>query len=258
MSDGFFGKLASNLGLASVPEGKWSRSGNIRLAGILCLVLSAVVIGMHLLESHRFEDLQGIVDSGGKYLGSITLFILHELILIAVGALFYLIFRRHNPSLALFGLIGILGTGFLWLVWDFPVYSFYYLAQEYSAATGAAADSIAQRAADMSSAFDFPYIIDYSLLSLGFIALGALILRTRAIHPLLGSLAIILGILHLFMWIGALTLIASGNNVTDDWGAFWDAVSYARDTWFALVGLWLLAKGVREAPANSSESQAAV
>ncbi|MBN1689825.1 MAG: DUF4386 family protein, partial [Dehalococcoidia bacterium] len=166
-----------------------NRSGIIRTTGIIALVMVVVVIAWYLLEAasggwvssvpqKAAAELQNIANNGGLYLGFLSVDILYNLGYFVLGALFYLIFSSFSRTLALFGGLGYVTTGAIWLMLDRPACAYYPLALEYSRTSGAGAAAIAERAAQLGLWADYSMAIPAILLALGVICFGVLIIRS--------------------------------------------------------------------------------
>jgi len=222
-----------------------NRSGIIRTTGIIALVFVVVVIVWYLLEGfgggwvssvsqNAAIDLQNIANNRGLYLGFLSIDILYNLGIFALGALFYLIFRSFNRSLALFGGLGFVTTGAIWLMMDRPAFAMYQLALEYSAASGTAAGAIAEKAAQLALWGDYSEAIPAILLALGLFCFGVVIIRSAAVNRLIGWLAIVAGILFL----ASVPFTFQDSLVSD-------IAYYVTEFWILVMGLWLVIRGVK-------------
>ena len=222
-----------------------NRSGIIRTTGIIALVFIFVVIVWYLLD--RFGgawgisvpqqaaiDLQSSANNRGLYLGFLSIDILYSLGIFALGALFYLIFCSFNRSLALFGGLGFVTTGAIWLMMDRPAFAVYQLALEYSAASGTATNAIAEKAAQLALWGDYSQAIPAILLALGLFCFGVVIIRSAAINRLIGWLAIVAGILFL-----ASVPFTFQNSLVSD------IAYYVTEFWILVMGLWLVIRGIK-------------
>ncbi|MFC1904510.1 DUF4386 family protein [Chloroflexota bacterium] len=222
-----------------------NKSGVIRATGIIALVLVIIAIAWYLLEEFSggwvssdlqrvANDLQAIAGNRGQYLGFMSVDILYNLGIIALGALFYLIFRSFNRSLALFGGLGFIITGAMWLMLDIPGFAQYQLALDYSVASGAAASAIVERAAELSFWIDYSNAITSILMAISLFSFGVVIIRSTAINRLLGWLAVIAGTL----------MLASLVN-TFEGSLVWQIAYYVTEFWILVMGLWLVLRGVK-------------
>jgi hypothetical protein len=222
-----------------------NRSGTVRTAGIIALVFVVVVIAWYLLEGfsggwvssvpqQAAIDLQNIANNGGLYLGFLSIDILYNLGYFALGALFYLIFCSFNRPLALFGGLGFVTTGAIWLMMDRPAFAVYQLAIEYSNASGTAAGAVADRAAQLALWGDYSMAIPAILLALGTLCFGVVIIRSGAVNRLIGWLAVVAGILFL----ASVPFTFQGSLVSD-------IAYYVTEFWILVMGLWLVIRGVK-------------
>jgi len=222
-----------------------NKSGIIRTTGIIALAFIVVVIVWYVLE--RFSgawginipqqaaiDLQSISNNRGLYLGFLSMDILYSFGIIALGALFYLIFCSFNRTLALFGALGFVTTGVIWLAMDSPAFAVYQLALQYSAAVGTTAGDIVDKATQLDLWGNYAQAIPAILLASGLFCFGALIIRSAAVNRLIGWLAIVAGILFL----ASVPFTFQASLVTD-------TAYYVTEFWFLVMGLWLVIRGVK-------------
>lgn len=221
------------------------RSGIIRTTGIIALAFVVVVIAWYLLESSSggwvssvpdkaAAGLANIANNRGLYLGFLSVDILYNLGIFALGALFYLVFSPFSRPLALFGGLGFVTTGAIWLMLDRPAFAVYQLALDYSAASGAAAGAIVDKATVLALWGAYSQAVPAILLALGLFCFGAVIIRSAAVNRLIGWLAIVAGILF----------VASAP-FTFQKSVVSDIAYYAAESWVLVMGLWLLISGVR-------------
>jgi hypothetical protein len=224
-----------------------NKSGTVISTGIISLIFILVAIAWELLArftvgwissvpQQAASDLRSIAANPGLYLGFLSVDVLYNLGIFALGALFYLIFRSFNRSLALFGALGFITTGLIWLILDMQGFAQYQLALDLSTAGASAASGIVQRAADLSLWSAYSRIITDSLMAIGLLSFGALIIRSRAVLRLLGWVVVVAG---LFM------LAALGFSFTDQ-SLIWSIAYYIVEFWILVMGLWLLMSGVKE------------
>jgi small-conductance mechanosensitive channel len=224
-----------------------NRSGLIRTTGIIALAFVAVVIVWYLLEAFSggwvsslpqkaAMDLQNIANNRGLYLGYLGVDILYNLGIFALGALFYLIFCSYYRTLALFGGLGFVTTGAIWLMMDRPAFAMHQLALEYSAASGAAAGAIAEKAAQLALWGAYSMAVPAILLALGLFCFGVLIIRSAAVNRLIGWLAVAAGIIFL-----------ASVPFTFQHSLVSDIAYYAAEFWILVMGLWLVVRGVKTA-----------
>ena len=231
-----------------------NKSGIIRVTGIIALVFIVVAIVWYLLyefavgwvssnPQQAASDLRAIAGNQGQYLGVISVDILYNLGLLALGALFYLIFRSFSRPLALFGGLGFITTGVIWLVLDMPSLAQYQLALDYSAASGAAASAIAERAAELSLWGDYSYAIVAILLAIGLFSFGVVIIRSVAINRLVGWLAVVAGILMLVSLVNTFE------------GSLVSRIAYnVTEFWILVIGLWLVLRGVKTSEGEPAQT----
>ena len=222
-----------------------NRSGIIRTTGIIALVFVVVVIVWYLLEGfvggwvssvpkQAAIDLQNIANNRGLYLGFMGVDILYNLGIFALGALFYLVFCSFNRPLALFGGLGFVTTGAIWLMMDRPDFAMYQLALDYSAASGTTAGAIADKAAQLALWGDYSMAIPSILMALGVFCFGVVIIRSAAVNRLIGWLAIVAGILFM----ASVPFTFQKSLVSD-------IAYHVNEFWILVTGLWLLIRGVK-------------
>jgi len=222
-----------------------NRSGIIRATGIIALAFVVVVIVWYVLygfsgawgisiPQQAAIDLQSIANNRGLYLGFLSTDILYSLGIFALGALFYLIFRSFNRSLALFAGLGFITTGVIWLMMDSPAFAVYQLALEYSAASSTTAGALVDKATELGLWGNYAQAIPAILLALGLFCFGTVIIRTAAINRLIGWLAIVAGILFL-----ASVPFTFQESLVSDFAY------YITEFWILVMGLWLVIRGVK-------------
>jgi hypothetical protein len=227
-----------------------NRSGIIRTTGIIALAFVVVVIVWYLLEGFSGGwvssvpqkaaiDLENIANNRGLYLGFLSIDILYNLGIFALGALFYLVFSSFSRSLALFGGLGFVTTGAIWLMLDRPAFAVYQLALEHSAASGTAAGAIVDKAVVLALWGAYSQAIPAILLALGLFCFGVVIIRSAAINRLIGWLAIVAGILFL-----------ASAPFTFQKSLVSDIAYYATESWILVIGLWLVIRGVKTSRSN--------
>lgn len=216
-----------------------------RIAGALMLAIVAAIIGTFVSEievdtarSEFRQTLQDIVDDRGMFLAGAAFDMASNLITVFFAGAVYLVFRSHERSLALFAAFGLLAASSVFLVangLDFPLY---YMAQDFVAASGAEANSIASTARALAL---FELILEsggITLIGLGMVSLGVLIVRTEALPRWLGWLPVAGGTLLVLGWVGFVeeVLFIIG------------FVGFGIIMLFLLIaGGWLIARGTREA-----------
>jgi hypothetical protein len=223
-----------------------NRSGTVIAAGIIALIFFLVVIAWELLSRitpgwissdllQAADGLQEIGANPGLYLGFLSVDVLYNLGIFALGALLYLIFSSFSRSLALFGALGFIVTGAIWLILDMQGFAHYRLALDYTAAAGAAASGIVERAAVLSLWGNYSRVVTDALMAIGLLSFGILIIRSGAVPRLLGWLAGLAGIL---------LLAALGSALTEQ-SVIWSIAYYVVEFWALVIGLWLVIRGVK-------------
>jgi hypothetical protein len=222
-----------------------NRSGTVKAAAIITLLFIAVAVVWSILKysgviwvssdiQKAVTDLQNIAAHKEQFLGFLSVDIIYNFGIFALGALFYLIFSPHNRALALFGGLGFISVGVLWLMMDMSSFAQFQLALDYSSASGAAANAIAVRAADQSLLSEYSNPITSIFMAISLFSFAVLIIRSAAVPRLLGWLAVIAGILMLVSLVNTF----EGSMVVQ--------IAYnVSEFWILLLGLWLLLRGIR-------------
>ena len=115
------------------------------------------------------------------------------------------------------------------------------LAQQFSAATATEADSLVASARPIALFAEFAFDTGLTFIGLGILLSGILIIRSRAVHHLLRVPAVLGGFLIPLHWLWFL-------NENLVWIA--RAGLILTLLYFLLMGIWLIVRGTREAPAT--------
>ena len=215
-----------------------------RVAGVLfLLVLISLILIFALsidVDTRRGEfgdSLRDIADNEGRYLTSLAFDFVSNLLTVALAAVFYLVFRPHGRHLALLGAFAFVAAGVTFMVSNAASLALNSLAEDFVAASGSQAETLESTARAVALTGEFALFGGTTLFSLALLALGSLIIWSRACPRELGMLAVASAVLILFVW-----LIYVSN-------AFWVvAIIGFIGTMLLqlLLGGWLLLRGTRE------------
>lgn len=223
-----------------------SKRGTDYLAGSLLLglvvsVIASIIITPLMNETFRdngSELLTKIADDSGRFAAFISLDIAGNLFGLAAAVGLYMVFRSHDRNLALLGTAGFLAAAVLFLTGDMMMISLQALAQDFAAASGAAADSIFFSAQSIGLMAEATFIIGATVMSLGILSYGLIVLRTGAVPKWIGYIGVLGGVVAPF---GSLHYVESSLMNIAFIGMMLALV-------FALLtGGWLIVKGSKEA-----------
>ena len=219
-----------------------------KLAGVLFILIfvtfdtGITLFGGANIDSARDEirdSLQEVIDDQEIFVTRIAFFLAASLVLVAASAALYLLFSPHGRPLALFGLVGLMTSG-VWLAIDqMAQFSLLYLARDFVDGVVASPDSLVSVARAIAAVSSPSYNTSLTLLGLGVLSTGVLIVRARAAPDWLGWLAVVSGIFLLMTF-----SLASGV----------DSIRIVRLIgvlgtlfFFLFLGIWLLRTGSPEA-----------
>ena len=221
-----------------------SKGGIERIAGILLLLLPVFVIVSIVTKVEIDTDidefrgsLQDIANDSGRHLIGVSFALIADLLAVALAGAFYLVFRSHERSLALLAAFGFLAMGLMFAVEEMSGFALYSLAKQFETAVNPAADSIVTSALAIALIGEFAHEIAITFFGLAVLLSGVLIVRSGAVHRLIGWPAGLGGFLMLFHWLRFLQE---------------DRIFIARVgligtlIFFLLTGIWLLLRGTQE------------
>ena len=207
-----------------------------RLAGIL-LVSSFFLFLVHVVTDSTL----------GTGRASVVLFLLYGFPMSFSGLALYMTFRKHDPTLAMFGGFGFASHGLFVVLTAAVLMVGLRFPQEF-ATFGAESGPVAGIASSLEMAMDKIGKSAFVYLSLGLLPLGVLILRTEAVARWIGWLGSAAGVLGFFGWLAGLI------GILDD-RAFEAVIPIVMITTFPFIlilGIRLISREVREEIANRS------
>ena len=228
-----------------------TKRGFDRLAGILFISIFvafavALLFGGTEVNWDRDkieESLADVIDNQEIYFTNQAFFLLGGLTLITAAGPLFLLFRPHGRELAIFGLVGLLTSGVIICMATAVNISLTILARDFVDGVVASPDALLSTA----RAFAFlgvavPFATAFTLLGLGVISIGLLILQRRAFPRWMGWWAIVSG---------ALLLSAFALASDSDVAFIGPGVGGAGALFFFLfLGIWLLKWGSPEVAAD--------
>ena len=157
-----------------------------RIAGVLLVLLVvAFVVSIVTQVDVRFdrpdvrEDLQGLIDDEALYATKTAFRLAGSLLLVVTGGALYLVFRSHDPALALFVLLGLLAAGKAGALSSLNSFGLMFLARDFVDATGAEADALASVARALKLIESVAFLTTITMLGVGVLSIGVLILRKQ-------------------------------------------------------------------------------
>jgi hypothetical protein len=207
--------------------------------GLLVVYMAAVIVSVAARVASSADQepfrasLQLIGANQGLYLTSLTSNLISSFLLAALAGGLYLTFRLYQWNLALLGAFMFLAAGLIWTVSNISGLALAQLAQEFAAASGSQADMLMTSARAVELMREFAGKTAFSLAALGLLAFGGLIAWSRAMPRWLGWLAVIVGILTLFIWYDAAPALHRIGGA-----------GYL--LWLLLTGGWLLLRGTKD------------
>ena len=227
----------------------FSKRRNEYLAGGFFLALVAAVV-VNIVTSPINEESFGVgalkilADIDGDrnlFLVGTAADIISNFFGIGIAATLFVVFRRHDSTLAALGSVGFLVGSVMFMASDLLLLSLESLSEQFFAASGSQADAVLASAGAISPLLDASIPMGATAVGLGTLGYGLLIAVTGAIPRWIGGLGILAGIVLPFGWLlyidGELILIAF--------------IGLLISLLFALTaGLWLIARGTTEASAQ--------
>ena len=226
----------------------FSKRRNEYLAGglLLALVATAVVsIATNPIAADSFrtgamnvlEDING--DRSGFLIGT-SFDIISNFVGLALAVALYVVFGRHESTLAILGTAGFLVASVVFLVNDMVLLSLGSLSQQFFAASGAQADYVLASAGAITPMLDTALPMGATAMGIGVFCYGLLVVVTGAIPRWIGAVGILAGIVAPFGWL----LFANGELVLISFIGLLIALLFA-----LFSGLWLIVRGTTEAAA---------
>ncbi len=220
------------------------RSGE-RIAGVLCVLLFvAFAVGSITGDEIDFDrdqirqSMERVIEDQGLIITSNISGLAMSLLLITSAGALYRVFQGHDRFLALFSLIGLLAAGVFLAMSLITELGVFFLARDFVDGFGDA-DSLASAARAIALMGSMLFLTALTLVGVGMLSVGALIVRTRAAPRWLGWWAVASGVLALAAFIApntpdALFIIPGIGGIL--------AVLF-----FLFIGVWLLRRGTLEA-----------
>ena len=227
----------------------FSRRAIDRETGILLLMIVvafAVSLSTFVETDIDREDirssLQNVIDDQALYFTSWSFNLVGGLLIIVAGVGLYLLLRPYEQALALIGLIGLVSAGVTFAVATMSSYVLFFLADDFVIAVGSEADALASTARAVGLAGTTVYLTALTLVGVGVLPMGVLIIWSGAASKWLGWWAVVSGILMLLAW----TVL-----VQNDIGFAILAVgSIGVLLFFLMLGLRLIFRGMPASPSQ--------
>jgi hypothetical protein len=205
--------------------------------GLLIVYMAAVIVAVAARVASNADQepfrasLQLIAANQGLYLTSLVSNLISNFLLVASAGGLYLIFRPRQRYLALLGAFMFLAAGLIWMVSNISGLALTQLAQEFAAASGSQADMFMTSARAVELTREFAGKTALTLAALVLLAFGGLMAWGNALPRWLGWLAVVVGVLTLFIWYDAAAALHRIGGT-----------GYL--LWLLLTGGWLLLKGI--------------
>ena len=171
------------------------------MAGVIVSVAARVASNADQ-ESFR-ASLQLIAENQGLYLTSLASNLASNFLLVALAGGLYLTFQPRQRYLALLGGFMFLAAGLIWMVSNISGLALAQLAREFAVASGPLADAFMTSAGAAELMREFAGKTAFTLAALSLLAFGGLMAWSRAAPRWLGWLAVVVGMLMLFIWYDA-------------------------------------------------------
>jgi Domain of unknown function (DUF4386) len=208
-----------------------------RITGVLLVAyMAAVIVAVAARVASNADQepfrasLQLIAANQSLYLTSLVSNLISNFILIALSGGLYLTFGPRQRYLTLLGTFMFLGAGLIWMVSNISGLSLAQLALEFTTASGSQADMFMSSAQAVELTREFAGKTAFTLAALGLLAFGGLISWSQAVPRWLGWLAVVVGVLTLFIWYDAAAALHRIGGT-----------GYL--LWLLFTGVWLLLRG---------------
>ncbi len=170
-----------------------------RITGIILIVLVPIIIvtavsglGVDPGAADFGEELQDLADR--EEAPAVLSFLLAAIFVVAAAAM-YVTFRSREPTLALFGSLGFFAAATGFLAAAATGEALMELADDFGSARGGQAEGVVPAARAVATINEAAVLAGLGFFSLGVLAFGILVLRTVALPPWLGWLAVVGGVL---------------------------------------------------------------
>jgi hypothetical protein len=207
--------------------------------GLLIAYMGAVIVAVAARVASNADQepfrtsLQLIAANRELYLTSLVSNLISNFLLVALAGGLYLTFRPRQRYLALLGASMFLAAGLIWMVSNISGLALAQLAQEFAKAPGSEGDMFAASARAVELTREFAGRTAFTLAALGLLALGGLIAWSKVLPRWLGWLAVVVGVLTLFIWYEAAAALHRIGGT-----------GYL--LWLLLTGGWLLLRGTKD------------
>jgi hypothetical protein len=236
--------------LARLPEHKLGITGTGQVlerivgAGVIAYMLAVAVQVVTRAASYDSsapfaEALQMIAANQGLYLVSVSAGQVSNIFLVALTAGLYFTFQGHQSQLALLGALTFLAAALTWLMSGAAGIALASLAQEFSVASGTAAEITAGNARAVDLVREAAGRTGFTLAALSLMVFGFLIAWRDAVPKWLGWLGLAVGVLMFLIW-------------NDDAAVLHRIGGAGYLLWLLITGCWLLTRGVRPVPEEAA------
>ena len=224
-----------------------------RFAGILMIMLAGAVIvsivthvdietaGGAFGGAFR-ESLQDLIADREQHLISVSFGLLANVLIVAVGALAYLILRPHDRVMALLGAFAFIAAGATLMVNDIIGIALATLAEDFEVANATQGNVILTIGPAIAAAGLAAFAIGVTFIGLGLLSYGAVIAWSGVVQRGLGWLAILSGSVVLLVWLGFLKEELFGVAFIGVMGVV---------LFLILTGFWVIIQGTKEPPATT-------
>ena len=217
--------------------------------GFLLLVVAAFAISIATFVQFDLdrEEIRASLDSVNAdqeiYAASWFANLIGGLLLAPAAGALYLVFRLHDRALAIWGLTGLLTASVAFVTATGAFFAIYFLADELALASGQHADSIVSVARAMGFAGYTAWAGGTTLVGVGVVSIGLLMVRDQRMPTMLGLWAMAGGGTMLLGW-SVVTPLPESLDAVRRFG-YYVTAGGATGTlaFFVALAAWLLAKG---------------
>lgn len=220
----------------------------VRLTGILLIILfliSSIAAGLagsvgdyNIPPEEIGSLLMLIANHKELHMAEIGFDFFSYIVTVIFATVLFIAFSPHNRLLALLGTVGLISGGVILAVHDIPHFVLPWIAESFVSTNGADAAALQYLGNVILMTAMWGLSIGVTFLGLGFLAYGALFVKSKAV-PLI------------FGWIGVISGILLSSGV---WLPRYDESLYSLfvilasplGLWQLALGIWLIIKGVRE------------
>jgi len=216
-----------------------------RITGLLVLAFVVSFIGATVAGAVSIDASRGEIGETLRAIAQNPEAVTHFSLVLAASVFvtlsaagFYLTFRPHGRNLALLGGSWFFAGGLLAVINDVLTLGLVEIAQDYVAANGNHADAVETLAHSFAATGSVFLNVGRSLIGVGILAFGVLIVRSRAVPRALGWIGIAAGILYQLIW-----FVGAGNVL----GILGLIAHFSLLLLILVLGGWLLVPGTAEA-----------